>query len=330
MKAFRVLIFLTLVTIVSCKNTNSEETPKGSLTQQDSVLIADSNFIEIFVWVDKLRLRKDPDTKSEILEELDEGEVLLFLNEKTNFKEKINLRGKIYDEPWLKVKSEENKIGWVYGGAIKYEKPVFRISPSPYENCVSAFVESKNHEQYYKCIEKVSNEQLNKDAQFVTKTEDGYEFKLLSGETRTLKNSKEENEDFREYKYLCYLDKLGYFVFRINFYEAGQFLLFDDKFGYIRQLSGFPVPSPDYKHMITTNADAVAQFEYNGIQLYRFTDHGMEIFFEKEFEFYEPYLPKWKDVKTVEIQLIPAEFAKNKKRKTITIQQNEKGEWEEV
>jgi hypothetical protein len=329
MKAFQVLIFLTLIILISCKNTNSDETPKQVPIVQDSTLNLDSHFVEIFVWVDKLRLRMKPDTRSEILQELDKGEVLLFFDEKTPFTEKINLRGTIYDEPWLKVKTLENNIGWVYGGAIKYEKPVFEVAPSPYGNCVSAFVESKNHEQYNKCMEKVMAEQLKKDAQFITKTEDGYELKLLSGETRTLQNSMEENEDFRQYEYLYYLDKLGYFVFRINFYEAGQFLLFDDKFGYLRQISGFPTPSPDYKHIITTNADAVAGFEYNGIQLFGFTDRGMEVFYEKEYEFYEPFLPKWIDEKTVQIQLIPLDFAKNKKQKLVTLQQNDNGEWEE-
>jgi hypothetical protein len=329
MKVQQVLIFLTILIIISCKNTNSDETPKEKLTLQDSTLIRDSNFVEIFVWVDKLRLRKTPDRKSEILQELDEGETLLFLNEKSHFKEKVKLRGVIYDEPWLKVKTKNNKIGWIYGGAIKFEKPVFDYSPSPYQNCVSAFIKSKNREKYDKCTKKIKEQQLKKSARFITKTKTGYEIKLLSGETRTLQNSPKENEDFRQYEYLCYIERLGYFVFRVNFYEAGQYLLIDDKFGYSRPINGFPEPSPDYKHLVTTNADAVAGFEFNGVQLFGFTDHGMEIFFEKEFEFYEPFLPKWIDEKTVQIQLIPVDFAKNKKSKILTIQQNENGTWSE-
>ena len=70
MKALQVLIYLSLIFLISCKNTNSEETPKEQLVLQDSILTTDSNIIEIYVWVDKLRLRKTPDTKSEILQEL--------------------------------------------------------------------------------------------------------------------------------------------------------------------------------------------------------------------------------------------------------------------
>jgi hypothetical protein len=329
MKASQVVIILTFITIISCKNTNSDETPKNELTLQDSTIHKDSNVVEVFVWVDKLRLRKAPDTKSEIIQDIDEGETLLFWNEKSEFKEKINLRGVIYDEPWLKVKTAENNIGWVYGGAIKYEKPVFDYSPSPYESCVSAFVKSKNYEEYTNCTQKVKDEQLKKVARFITKTQDGYEVNSLSGEKRVLQNSMEENEDFRQYEYLYYIEKLGYFVFRINFYEAGQYLLVDDKFGYSRPINGFPKPSPDYKYFVTTNADATAGFEFNGIQIYGFTDLGMEILFEKEYEFYEPYLPKWIDEKTVQVQLIPAAFVKDKKPKLATIQMNEKGEWKE-
>ena len=329
MKALQVIIFLTFITFIFCKNTNSDETRKAEQELRDSLLIAENNYTEIFVWVDKLRLRKEPDTKSEILQELDEGEVLLFLNEKSNFTEKINLRGEIFDEPWLKVKTNENIIGWVYGGAIKYEKPVFKSAPSPYEKCVASFVSTKNQEQYKKCMDLVKQEQLKKDARFIKKTETGYELKLLSGETRTLVNATGEDEDFKQYEYLFYMEKLGYFVFRINFYEAGQFLLFDDKFGYLRQISGMPTPSPDYKHMVTTNADAASGFEFNGIQLIGFTDHGIEIFYEKEYEFYEPFFPKWEDEKTVTIQLIPVDFAKNKKRTSVTLKQNDEGKWEE-
>ena len=329
MKAFQVLIILTLVILISCKNTNSDETPKHVPIVHDSIADLDSNFVEIYVWVDKLRLRKAPKTKSEIIQELDEGETLLFLNEETAFTEKINLRGKIYEEPWLKVKTSENNIGWVYGGAIEYEKPEFKISPSPYEKCVVSFVESKNYKNYSNCTQKIKDQELRKDSRFITKTDTGFEIKLLSGETRTLQNSIEENEDYREYEYLYYIEKLGYFVFRINFYEAGQFLMIDDKFGYSRPINGFPTPSPDFKHLITTNADAAAGFEYNGIQLFGFTSHGMEVFFEQEYEFYEPFLPEWIDEKTVQVELIPVAFAKNKKRKTLTIQQNNEGKWEE-
>ncbi len=327
MKALHVIIFLTFMILFSCKNTNSDETPKKESILQDSTINQDSNVVEVYVWVDKLRLRKDPDTKSEILQDLDEGETLLFLNEKSSFKDKINLRGKIYHEPWLRVKTSENKIGWVYGGAVKFEKPVFDYPPSPYESCVSAFVESKNYEEYDKCTQKVKDQQLKKVTKFITKTAEGYEVKSLSGENRILQNSQEGDEDFREYEYLYYIEKLGYFVFRVNFYEAGQYLLVDDKFGYSRPISGFPKPSPDYKHIITTNADGTAGFEFNGIQIFGFSDLGMEILFEKEYEFYEPFLPKWIDEKTVLVQLIPVDFVKDKKPKLITLQQNEEGEW---
>ena len=78
MKASQVVFFLTFITIISCKNTNSDETPKGELILQDSTLYKDSNVVEVFVWVDKLRLRKTPDTKSDIIQDIDEGETLLF------------------------------------------------------------------------------------------------------------------------------------------------------------------------------------------------------------------------------------------------------------
>ncbi len=329
MKTLQALFLLKLILLFSCENTNIAESPESELVLRDSIAQTDSSAVEVYVWVDKLRLRKSPDTKSEILQELQEGEVLLFLNEKSHFKEKINLRGTIYDEPWLKVRTSKNITGWIFGGAVKFEKPVFNYSPSPFEKCVSDFLQTKNRESFAQCNRKVKDKQLKIAQRFITKTDDGYVLKLLSGETRTFQNSMENNEDFREYEYLYYIEKLGYFVFRVNFHEAGQYLLVDDKFGYSRPISGFPSPAPDYKHFIITNADGTAGFEFNGVQIFGFSDYGLEILYEKEYDIYEPYLPKWLDEKTVQFELIPIATAKNKKPTQITISQNENGEWSE-
>jgi len=54
----------------------------------------------------------------EILAELEHGEKLIFLGEKSGFTDKVNLRGKDYEDKWLKVKLPDGRVGWVFGGAV--------------------------------------------------------------------------------------------------------------------------------------------------------------------------------------------------------------------
>ncbi len=82
--------------------------------QQDEVIY--------YVWVDNLRARKKPGKEGEIIRELKSMEKLIYLNEKSDFKEEVNLRGRVYNEPWLKVKLPEGEIGWVYGGGVTTDK----------------------------------------------------------------------------------------------------------------------------------------------------------------------------------------------------------------
>lgn len=49
-------------------------------------------------------------------------EKLIYLNEKSDFTEEVNLRGRVYNEPWLKVKLPGGEIGWVFGGGITTSK----------------------------------------------------------------------------------------------------------------------------------------------------------------------------------------------------------------
>lgn len=71
-----------------------------------------------YVWVDKLRARKTPGMNGDVLMELEHGSRLIFMNERSDFKDKAILRGKEYEDHWMKVKLPDGHIGWVFGAAI--------------------------------------------------------------------------------------------------------------------------------------------------------------------------------------------------------------------
>ncbi|MBC6996121.1 SH3 domain-containing protein [Neolewinella lacunae] len=73
----------------------------------------------LFAWVDDLNLREAPKTSSPVVATLQVNDALIFHGEKTDFTEKIALRGQTYDEPWLKVTTKKDQTGWVFGGAVR-------------------------------------------------------------------------------------------------------------------------------------------------------------------------------------------------------------------
>ena len=75
----------------------------------------------MIVNIDNLRIRAEPGEKGEEIGRLKEGSVLYDLGEVSDFTTRVQLRGIWHDEPWLKVKTEQNLEGWIYGGGVKFD-----------------------------------------------------------------------------------------------------------------------------------------------------------------------------------------------------------------
>ncbi len=79
----------------------------------------------LYVILEDLNLRKGPHLDSAIIKRFKLNEELYFLNEVTNFKQKINLgEEQIAEEPWIKVRASTGHEGWVYGAGVNYYKPI--------------------------------------------------------------------------------------------------------------------------------------------------------------------------------------------------------------
>ena len=78
----------------------------------------------LYVTIDRLKLRTEPNLKSKTLRRLKLHEKVYFANERTDFKEEINLGLEMAYEPWLKVETLDGKVGWVYGAGVDIMKTV--------------------------------------------------------------------------------------------------------------------------------------------------------------------------------------------------------------
>ena len=76
----------------------------------------------LYITIDGLRLRKGPSLDSTTIIKLPLFEKVYFLDEVTDFKQKINLGTIETDEPWVKIKTKKGHSGWVYGAGVNYYK----------------------------------------------------------------------------------------------------------------------------------------------------------------------------------------------------------------
>ena len=78
---------------------------------------------EFYAWVDKLRVRAVPGLESKkqgakFVDVLDEGEKVIFLGEKSSETFEVKLRGRTMNAPFYKVRTKNDKIGWIFAGAL--------------------------------------------------------------------------------------------------------------------------------------------------------------------------------------------------------------------
>ncbi len=74
----------------------------------------------LYVSIEGVNVRKDPSLTSDVIDKLALYDRVLFLNERTDFTEKVNLGSMEVEEPWVKIKTRKGRVGWVYGAGVSY------------------------------------------------------------------------------------------------------------------------------------------------------------------------------------------------------------------
>jgi hypothetical protein len=76
----------------------------------------------LYVTIDRLKLRKSPGLKGEMLGELRLFEEVYYMDEVTDSTYEISLGKEIANEPYVKIKTSRGTVGWVYGAGVHYAK----------------------------------------------------------------------------------------------------------------------------------------------------------------------------------------------------------------
>ena len=99
---------------------DSIQTPIESSTP---VPIEERPYSILYVTIDGLNMRDQPNLKGEVIASLSLFEEVEFLNEYTDSTTQLKLSEDIYaDEPWIRVRNRKGRDGWVYGAGVNYYK----------------------------------------------------------------------------------------------------------------------------------------------------------------------------------------------------------------
>jgi hypothetical protein len=318
------VLLIIIICIIACKDAAKEqEVIKEPEPVVEEVKKKAPEVIEIYVWIDKLRLRSESTTKSEIVATLKEGQALTFLNERSDFTEKISLRGTLFDEPWLKVKTNTGQEGWVYGGGVKFYKIGVDEAPTAYDDCFK-LRKNRRISQSKKCLDRTQFRELKKVNSLVNESSSGLTIQLLSGEKVRLTNSGRDSV----YTFRYYLKEMSAFVAHVQHRNKAGYLLIDDKTGSIIYTKGFPKASADKEYIACVNTDWDHKNDFNGIQLYGYINDQLQLIYEEEMETFRPVLPKWVNGSTLQFTLLEKADKRNRKSRYGQLSQKENGEWE--
>lgn len=94
----------------------------NTVEKKEEVLKEKREVIKVFnVSVDNLRVRTSPDLGAKKIENLALGTNVEFLNEKSDKKTKVTIKGQEINEYWYKVKTPSGNIGWIHGCCFETE-----------------------------------------------------------------------------------------------------------------------------------------------------------------------------------------------------------------
>lgn len=107
----------TTITEIPATNTTPEPTTYTPPPAPPTSVIS-----KLYVTLEDLNLRTGPHLDSTSITRLPLFEEVFFMNEVTDFTQKISLGPEVADEPWIKIRTRKGHMGWVYGAGVNYYK----------------------------------------------------------------------------------------------------------------------------------------------------------------------------------------------------------------
>lgn len=120
-----VLFTILSLTITACRNDNSDKEITSEATTPTAV---ETEAIEtpkeeetVYAWVSKVNVRPTASNKIKSITSVKNGIPMKCTGKRSEHTSTFVFRGVAYQEPWLEVVTEDDKTGWVFGGAVKRE-----------------------------------------------------------------------------------------------------------------------------------------------------------------------------------------------------------------
>lgn len=115
------------VTISGTPEDIAEVVTTDDVERQDTVYVVRRDTVgrtygRLYITINNLKMRELPGLKSEVLAELPLFSEVAFLDAVTDSTYQINLGYEYADEPYVKVRTADGKVGWVYGAGVNYYK----------------------------------------------------------------------------------------------------------------------------------------------------------------------------------------------------------------
>ena len=322
-----ILYILLIFLFGSCKNNQKQVVIPRSLDPNVYVIEDPEQLKETqyYVWLPILLVRSEPNQKASVISKLKKGDNIKYLGVKTQLKERINIRGKEFEEPWMKIETPDGLEGWVFGAGINLKDIGADLTPTPYDDCFLLLLD-REYDDFNKCINQVSKQQYKLQGKKVLQTNRGLDLSLKSGKTLSI-NNKGSYESGTTYSYWYFFPTIGYYVVKEHIGNHNEFILINYSTG--RQLStwGFPKPSPGKKYIVSTSSSQFGSKEVNGIQILNIEGSDLKVSWEREVENYEPYMPKWLDNNTIGVTLIPNNSGKKGVKKFALIRRQSNNDW---
>jgi hypothetical protein len=113
------------------KKVVNNPTSNPPLADSSQLVVKASNLRPLYIVIDSLKLRSRPQLDSSFIRYLAYDEIVYDMGEQTQYMQTIRYSmDEVRTEPWIKVRSKQDEIGWVFGAGVSFYRKK-RRTPNP-------------------------------------------------------------------------------------------------------------------------------------------------------------------------------------------------------
>lgn len=112
-----ILYFFIIFLSISCKNKERQAVEPRSEDQRLYIFEDPEQFLQTqyYVWLPILKVREEPNQDAKEVAKLKKGDQVEYLGIKTQKTETITISKKVFEDNWMKIKTDDGVQGWVFG-----------------------------------------------------------------------------------------------------------------------------------------------------------------------------------------------------------------------